>query len=97
MMNYKTRVVELYRHQVMLPGFTNSSMTGIAVSGKDILLVTSSALVYMDSSRNIKKVVKYKFPNNGLHNPKRRHKDNLPFIRKNGQVVIHDEESLDRI
>lgn len=93
-MNYKTRQVKLFRHQIILPGLAGSSITGIAASGKDIILVTSSSLVFMDTLRNIRKIVKYTFSNTGLYNPKRRHKDNSPFIRKNGQVVIHDEESL---
>lgn len=91
--HYQSRQVKQWRPDQLFAGLKNKEITGIALSGKGILLVTSGALVYMSGRREIKEIVNYSFTKR-LFSLRRPYKDNSPLIRKNGEVLIMDEDRL---
>jgi streptogramin lyase len=69
-------------------------ITGIARAGKNILLVTDTALITLNSNRQIIGVVPYRFERAHLFNAQKGWKNTRPLIRSNGDVVILDEDRL---
>ena len=92
--NFLQKKVTAFRSDQLLKGLSPTFITGIAWANQNIILITSHALVYMRPDGKILKTVNLTFNKSGLFNPKRSWKDNSPLVRKNGQLIIPDEEQL---
>lgn len=78
----------------LFPSLGEQRITGIAKAGENILLVLDKGMVYLDAQLAIKKHVPFSFSSPNLYNPTKPWKDNSPLVRKNGEVIIPDENRL---
>ncbi|THU34888.1 hypothetical protein FAM09_23125 [Niastella caeni] len=69
-------------------------ISGITSMRGNILLVTDTALVTMNTNRQIIDIKPYHFNRPHLFNARTPWKDNRPIVRSNGDIVIPDEDRL---
>jgi len=92
--NYAQKKINAFTSSQLLKGLPSTFITGIAWANQNIILTTSQALIYMRPDGRILKTVDLSFSKTGLYNPKRNWKDNSALVRKNGELIIPDEDRL---
>jgi ligand-binding sensor domain-containing protein/anti-sigma regulatory factor (Ser/Thr protein kinase) len=75
-------------------GLGNNKITSITTTGNNLLLVTDTALVTMNAGRQVTAIIPYTFERPHLFNAERPWKDTRVNKRKNGDLVIMDENRL---
>lgn len=92
-------IADLQHHQLHFYsnaklGLANNPILGIAITNDSLILTTDTAIIIMNLERKIIATWPYTFANPRLFNSQRNWKNNSPVIRKNGDLVIIDEDRL---
>ncbi len=75
-------------------GLMNNKIVGISSYKGAIVLVTDTALITIDENKKILQQINYKFPNPHLYNAKEYFKDIYALFRRNGEIVMHDQNRI---
>jgi ligand-binding sensor domain-containing protein len=92
-------IVDLQNHQLHFYsneelGLAGNPVTGIAKGNGFVMLATDTAIISMSLQQKIIHTLPYKIPDPHLFDPEVKWKDNSPIIRKNGDIVIMDENRI---
>lgn len=75
-------------------GLQGNKITGITSYKGNIVLVTDQALFTINTDRKMLQKNVYNFPGPHLFNPAKQWKDTYALFRKNGEIVIQDDNRL---